>query len=452
MLLGWGLRGYIGGGPFAAMIPGVFVALGFSLVFGHDVRTAAIVAMFGALGIGYGGDMTYGQTLQLAKEIDTRAWGFLGVTIKGGVWGLLGGAVLGAGLARHVFSKKTLSIAFVITIVAFYAGWKLINEPKLIYFSDPLNKPREESWAALLFAAIAFLAYLRVKSEGPGSELPLHFALWGALGGALGFGIGTTWLVYGPALPVNQKWWGWWKMMEFTFGLLLGAGLGIAAWRNREQCARTTAGDTPERETWWPVVAVVMFIAAMFLFVGFVMEGLAEGSYSPLVKYAVTDVFRIVGSFIFLGAVCFLVGLRSVRAAWQIAITLTFFHTVFDLVQDFSGEKPESGFLLPTWALIVALFGWTAAMGVAVARVASGERAVSRMYLLILWACYAVATARTFVQREVLLPGDGPGFFTYFFVDNPSTLVMLLIFTASAIVTTVYVLQLRRLGPKPAGT
>ena len=192
---------------------------------------------------------------------------------------ILGGAVLGAGMARQVFSKKTLSIAFPITVVAFYLGWKLINEPKLIYFSNPLDKPREESWAGLLFAAAAFLVYLRVKSEGPGSELPLRFALWGALGGALGFGIGTMWLVYGPAIPVNQKWWGWWKMMEFTFGLLLGAGLGIAAWRNREQCAKTTAGDTPELGSWWQVVAVVVFIAAMFLLVGLAMEGLAEGTY-----------------------------------------------------------------------------------------------------------------------------------------------------------------------------
>lgn len=450
MLLGWGLRGYIGGGPFAAMIPGVFVALGFSLVFGHDVRTAAIVAMFGALGVGYGGDMTYGQTLGLAKEIDTRAWGFLGVTIKGGVWGLLGGAVLGAGFARQVFSKKTLSIAFLITIVAFYIGWKLINEPKLIYFSDPVNKPREESWAGLLFAAIAFLGYLRAKSDGPGSELPMRFALWGALGGALGFGIGTAWLVYGPALPVNQKWWGWWKMMEFTFGLLLGAGLGIAAWRNREQCAKTTAGDSPERGAWWPVVAVVIFMATMFLFFGFVMEGLAEGTYSPLVKYALTDTFRVIGSFIFLGAVCFWVGLRSVSAAWQIAITLTFFHTVFDLVQDFTGETPGSGFRFPNWALIIALFGWTAAMGAVAARVASGERVVARMYLLILWACYAVATARTFVQKEVLFPGDGPGFFTYFIVDNPATFVMHMIFTVSAIITTVYIVKLRQFAPMPA--
>ena len=93
VMLGWGWRGYIGGGPFAAMIPGAFVALSLSLLLGHDRRTAAMAALFGAVGIGYGGEMTYGQTLGLACNPETMGWGLLGVTIKGAVWGLLGGAV-----------------------------------------------------------------------------------------------------------------------------------------------------------------------------------------------------------------------------------------------------------------------------------------------------------------------------------------------------------------------
>ncbi|MFV1969104.1 MAG: hypothetical protein ACC628_27090 [Pirellulaceae bacterium] len=31
-----------------------------------------------------------------------------------------------------------------------YLGWKLINQPKLLYFSHPLDKPRPEIWAGLL--------------------------------------------------------------------------------------------------------------------------------------------------------------------------------------------------------------------------------------------------------------------------------------------------------------
>jgi len=83
--LGWGLRGYIGGGPLGAMIPGTFIALWLCLLLGADVRRAGIVAAFGAVGIGFGGEMTYGQTLGLLRDNDTLAWGLLGTVIKGGV-------------------------------------------------------------------------------------------------------------------------------------------------------------------------------------------------------------------------------------------------------------------------------------------------------------------------------------------------------------------------------
>ena len=42
-------------------------------------------------------------------------------------------------------------------------GWKLINEPKLIYFSNRLDRPRAEIWAGLLFAASAFLFVIRSR-------------------------------------------------------------------------------------------------------------------------------------------------------------------------------------------------------------------------------------------------------------------------------------------------
>ena len=153
MLLGWGLRGYIGGGPYGALIPGSFVALSLCLLLGYRMETAAVAALFGAVGVGYGGNMTYGQTLGFLRDTPTIYWGVLGCLLKGGVWGLLGGAVLGMGLARDHYDRKTLLIAFLLTLPAFVLGVQLINEPKLLYFSDPVNKPRDESWAGLLFAA-----------------------------------------------------------------------------------------------------------------------------------------------------------------------------------------------------------------------------------------------------------------------------------------------------------
>ena len=51
--------------------------------------------------------------------------------------------------------------ASLFTIPAFFIGKAIINDPKLIYFSNREDRPRGESWAGLLFAALAILAFLR---------------------------------------------------------------------------------------------------------------------------------------------------------------------------------------------------------------------------------------------------------------------------------------------------
>ena len=74
MSLGWGLRGYIGGGPLGAMIPGALVALCLCLLADRDGEDAAVIAAFGAVGVGFGGQETYGQTIGLAFDPATRWW------------------------------------------------------------------------------------------------------------------------------------------------------------------------------------------------------------------------------------------------------------------------------------------------------------------------------------------------------------------------------------------
>jgi len=56
MMLGWGLRGHIGGGPFGAMIPGALVALSISMLLKLPAGMASVFVVFGAVGIGLGGE------------------------------------------------------------------------------------------------------------------------------------------------------------------------------------------------------------------------------------------------------------------------------------------------------------------------------------------------------------------------------------------------------------
>ena len=64
MSLGWGLRGSIGGGPLGAMIPGAMIGLALCLLLGRE-QDAGRIAAFAAIGVGFGGQETYGQTVGL---------------------------------------------------------------------------------------------------------------------------------------------------------------------------------------------------------------------------------------------------------------------------------------------------------------------------------------------------------------------------------------------------
>ena len=136
MLLGWGLRGHIGGGPFGAMIPGAMLALSICLLLELPAATTSMIVVFGVVGIGLGGEMTYGQTLSFLRNPDTLMWGILATTVKGAVWGVLGGAVLSMGIIYKRLTKKTIIVALLLMMLGMVLGFKLINQPMIIYFSN----------------------------------------------------------------------------------------------------------------------------------------------------------------------------------------------------------------------------------------------------------------------------------------------------------------------------
>lgn len=434
MMLGWGLRGFIGGGPFAAMIPGAFAALSLSLLLGHDRHTAAMTALFGAVAIGYGGEMTYGQTLGLACHPETMVWGLLGVTVKGAVWGLLGGAVLGTGLTVGQYKKHSLLLALLLSVVFLFIGWKLVNEPRLIYFSDPVNKPREELWAGLLFSALILLAFLYRKGDVEQAHIPVHFALWAALGGGIGFGGGTLFLVYGPQLPVPQEWFGWWKAMEFFFGLILGASIGIAAWLNRERLKPLSADNAYRQDNPLAAVVLVFVVAGYFTLFPAIEEYLGNPGgdsfgMAGLIEY---NLFRPLYTFVFFGALCIAAGMYSLTAAWQVAITITVFHTVVDFNRNLSRV---AGIEAPLWIQALILVFVTGLVAVTVLLLQNRARTVSRMYLLLLWVCFFMAALRTFLRRECLFPQEGADKTCPLMNVHPSDWTVFAVFVLTSIAT-----------------
>ncbi|MCX7602520.1 MAG: hypothetical protein N2036_00445 [Bryobacteraceae bacterium] len=368
--LGWGLRGFIGGGPLGAMIPGAMAGLLLALLLRQHGMSAWLAAC-GAIGLGLGGQMTYGQTVGLSLRPETFAWAMLGFAVKGGTWGLAGGAVLGVALlrGRAGWSVRRFHMALALMLAATWAGWRFVNQPRLVYFSDPLHRPREEVWAGLLAGALAFLL---AAARGPLGRLAWRFALWACAAGALGFPLGAAVQAWGRmagALP----WFDWWKAMEFTFGAGLGAGLGLAAWLSRHDLEPlpVNASARPPDAMQHLLVAAAAFAA---------IAGI-EYRLELRFNYSAAAVIALAAA------------LRSDAAARHIAFTVTAAAFVLDFVEN----KPA----------LAGLAGWAvvAAAGAAAAAWIRRERPVRQIFAALAWAAVAVSLLKTFVPPLLASPG-----------------------------------------------
>jgi hypothetical protein len=289
MALGWGLRGHIGGGPFGAMIPGVFLALFLSL---RQTRPSGLWMALLAVGFGFGGEETYGQTVGLGLDPHTRAWALLGFFLKGAAWGLL---AAGSAALAFVQPRAQVTAALALMILLTDLGWRFVNHPKLIYFSNRLDRPREELWFGLILGGLALLAAQR-------SALAWRWGAIGFLSGGIGFALGAWIQVLGRTLSGHPKF-DWWKVMEFVFGFCLGVAF-----------ARFSPPDgnaAPPSRPWNWLIGCAIAAATLAL-------------YPALpVRYG----------FTVLGSVLILIALWNEALAWQVAITLTYAAFAFDRLE-----------------------------------------------------------------------------------------------------------------------
>lgn len=391
MLLGWGLRGHIGGGPFGAMIPGALVALSLSMLLKLPANLSAIIVVFGVVGIGLGGEMTYGQTLSFLRDPETMWWGVLATTVKGSIWGLLGATVLSLGFVYNQLEKKTIVMAFLMLMLGMLIGFKLINEPMIIYFSDPAN-PRPESWGALLLGAVFLLAYLKYKVAKDDFKIISRFAVFGLIGGGLGFGLGGFWFVIGSSLPKEVIFKSWWKAMEFTFGLLLGASLGYATWLSRKELkliGKSNIKITSHLNTYSEL--------GITLLIGLLIYWIIPQSLEPFVDDASANdgifmsglraVTQILINYSFYGFILVVAIIYFPKLAWQIGITLTFCHAAIDLVGD---NFPEMQANSPLIAAVLVIF-LTLIVALLVAYLKGKNEIKRSMFLLLVWSLMAIS-------------------------------------------------------------
>jgi hypothetical protein len=180
----------------------------------------------------------------------------LGLAIKGGVWIGFAGLFLGMGLGRVRYPARELLLVILAMLGLFLLGIWLLNEPfdpehrrlPLVYFSDDWRwepdaelHPRREVWGGLWCALLGAIGYAGWRRK---DRLAWRLACWGIVGGAIGFPVGQSVQAFhawnlelfsgaGAARWASQI--NWWNWMETTFGLILGAVLGLGLWIHRRE-------------------------------------------------------------------------------------------------------------------------------------------------------------------------------------------------------------------------
>jgi hypothetical protein len=294
--LGWGIRGQYGH-ETGAMMAGALVGLTLVFLFcpGAPGLSAARAVAWCTIAIGFGGSMTYAQTIGLTHDAamignaPALRWGMLGLALKGGIWIGFAGVFLGMGLSGVRYRPRELLALMAVLGALYFAGGWWLNQPfdpahrilPRIYFSadwrwrpDAVLKPRREDWGGLLLALIGLIGYAGGWRR---DRLARHLAGWAVLGGMVGFPLGQCLQAYHAwhQDAFRQGWWAgldplinWWNMMETTFGAVMGGTIGLGLWLNRRHIAIAKDPNVSLAAPWeWVLVGVHMVLLTISEFV-----------------------------------------------------------------------------------------------------------------------------------------------------------------------------------------
>jgi len=372
MSLGWGLRGQFGH-PMGAAIAGALVVLAICLLLEREDLSYGLMAAFGAVGAGFGGQETYGQTVGLVSQAPWNLpLGYLGLAIKGGLWGLLGGAAIGIAFRRQRFLWRDIVIGAALMIAGTWLGWKLVNEPKRVYFSID----RAEAWAGFILGGLLLAGYASWRGS---TRMPWRFAGWGALGAGAGFPLGAWLMTLGMQSPFTGRWYDWWKLMECTLGLLFGLGLGYCSWRYRNS---VPDGRGSEAGSGWRSLLLGVLVVSAAIAVYY-----TRGVHPRF-------------PFTFLGAGLLVAAFASEQLAWHIGVTMVYGATAVNVAVYWLGEQKIFD---PTvvWLLVIATtlpIAWWVAR-----RARNDRRSVRTAFLTLVWTTTLLSHLKMLVNARVLL-------------------------------------------------
>ncbi|MCA9230292.1 MAG: hypothetical protein KDA57_06555 [Planctomycetales bacterium] len=218
--LTWAVRGSFGH-EWGAAWAGATGALAVLVASGRPewFRRMPVLAALGAIGWGAGGMMSYGIVIGYCRA-DTffnSLYGYAMLTVIGGLYGYIGGGLLGLGLETSDQKKPNWFLLSSGMVAGGCLFWGIVVN-QLGWFMTP---PRSEAWGLCAGAALALTWYLCQE----GFPRALRVAVYSGLGGGFGFCVGNFIQTVGSISGVAYN---WWNVMEFTLGFCGGLGMAYA--------------------------------------------------------------------------------------------------------------------------------------------------------------------------------------------------------------------------------
>ncbi len=278
MSVGWGFRGDYGH-EAGAMVPGALLGLAICLGSGREDwwRRATLMAMCGAIGWAFGGQMSYGRVIgyTASSSFLDVTYGYASLFLIGGLWAGIGAAILAlsvtqsrsflerfagplvalwlvwfvldmsgytdsicekwflhdtdwlaalsalivAVLYASIIPHSRSACGFIATLAAgWWAGYLLLT----VVLGLHMTPPRSDNWSGCVGLFVALLIYLnRIRDR-----VAVRMAALGFLAGGAGFLLGRA--QWGPIGRYESlQGLDYWKWMEQFFGLIMGLGVGV---------------------------------------------------------------------------------------------------------------------------------------------------------------------------------------------------------------------------------
>lgn len=244
----WAVRGQIGheyGATWAAAI-GILTAIALS---GREdwYKRLPIIVVLGAIAWGAGGMISYGKIVGYshAPDLLNTGYGMLMLTIVGGLYGFMGGGIVGLTLESTPARKVDWASLFTQMAAGGYLFWGTFIH-QLEWFMTP---PRSELWAACMGASLALGWYMYRN----GYTRALRTAWYSSLGAGFGFGFGVFLQRAGHASGIKFN---WWNVMEYSIGFFSGLGLAFSLFTRK--WPKTVVPDKTSNLFGWVFLLVLL--------------------------------------------------------------------------------------------------------------------------------------------------------------------------------------------------